>query len=129
MKIYVAHSKQINYIDELYKPLRNDMFFNNHKLILPHENNQENTNTRDFYKSIDVLIAECSKPATGLGIELAWAYDDNKPIYCFVKKKEKISNSIKAITNNIFEYTDELDLINQIKERIKYESNNNSTTK
>ena len=42
--------------------------FNNHKLVLPHENNQENTNTRDFYKSIDVLIAECSKPATGLGI-------------------------------------------------------------
>ena len=29
MRIYVAHSKKMNYIDELYKPLRNDDFFAN----------------------------------------------------------------------------------------------------
>lgn len=37
MKIYIAHSKEIDYINDLYKPLRNDSFFNDYELILPHE--------------------------------------------------------------------------------------------
>jgi len=110
MKIYIAHSKEINYIDDLYIPLKNHNH-NNHELILPHEHSNTNYNTRNFYKSLDVLIAEVSKPAVGLGIELGWAFDDNVPIYCLYKKGSKYSSSIKCITSNIYEYSNTNELI------------------
>ena len=94
MKIYIAHSKKIDYINNLYKPLRNDTFFNEYELILPHEKCESSSNDRKFYKDIDVFIAECSEPTIGLGIELGWAYDDHKNIYCIYKSGKRISNSI-----------------------------------
>ena len=121
MKIYVAHSKQIDYINDLYKPLRNDSFFKEYELILPHEESEYSSNTRGFYKSIDVFIAECSEPATGLGIELGWAYDDNKSIYCIYKKGYKISGSLKAVTDNFFEYNSLNEMIEIIKEIVENE--------
>lgn len=119
MKIYIGHSKDINYIDELYKPLRNDSFFNEYELILPHEKSRDSSNTREFYKNIDVFIAECSEPATGLGIELGWAYDDNKNIYIIYKKGKKISGSLKAVTDNFFEYESVEEMVEIIKEIVK----------
>ena len=122
MKIYIAHSKQIDYINELYKPLRDDLFFEESELILPHEKSEYSSNTREFYKSIDIFIAECSEVATGLGIELGWAYDDSKNIYCIYKKGKKLSNSLKAVTNNFFEYENIADMVEIIKEIIKKEN-------
>ena len=121
MKIYVAHQKQIDYINDLYKPLRNDSFFKEYELILPHEESEYSSNTRVFYKSIDVFIAECSEPATGLGIELGWAYEDNKSIYCIYKKGYKISGSLKAVTDNFFEYNSINEMIEIIKEIVENE--------
>lgn len=115
MKIYIAHSKNMNYIDELYKPVRNDEFLRNYEIILPHEDSKVSKNSREFYKTIDIFIAECSEPATGLGIELGWAYDDGKKIYCIHKEGTKINNSIRVVTNNIYEYKDSTDMINIIK--------------
>lgn len=112
MNIYIAHSKDINYINELYEPLKkHNKSLNN--LILPHQYETNNYNTREFYKTLDLVIAEVSKPATGLGIELGWAFDDKTPIYCISKKGIKVSSSLKAVTNNFFEYSnnDELLLI------------------
>ena len=68
------------------------------------------------------MIAEVSYPATGMGIELGWAYDDNVPIYCLFQKNMKVSNSLKSITKNIIEYENEKDLLNIIKEIIKREN-------
>ena len=115
MRIYIAHSKNMNYIDELYKPLRMDDFLSNHELILPHEYSEISSNSREFYKTIDIFIAECSESAIGLGIELGWAYDDSKKIYCIYKQGKKLSNSVKVITNNIYEYKDSADMISIIK--------------
>lgn len=126
MKIYVAHSKQIDYVNDLYKPLRNDLFFKEFELILPHEKSVYSSNTRDFYKNIDVFIAECSKPAVGLGIELGWAYDDNKKIYCIYKKGQKISSSLKSVTHNFFEYDSLNEMLEIIKEIVGNEKMNGS---
>lgn len=115
MKIYVAHSKKMNYIDDLYKPLRSDPFFNNHELILPHEADVNSANSREFYKTIDIFIADCSEPATGLGIELGWVYDDNKKIYCIHKSGSKISNSIKVLTDSFYEYSNPTEIVEIIK--------------
>ena len=35
-KIYIAHSKEIDYINELYEPLKNADFLKNYTLLLPH---------------------------------------------------------------------------------------------
>ena len=117
MKIYIAHSREFDYLNELYKPLRNDAFFNDYELILPHETVDSN-NDRYFYNDIDLFIAECSYPSTGLGIELGFAFDSGKEIYCLHKKDKNISGSINVITNNIFEYESIEELVNIIKDII-----------
>ena len=71
---------------------------------------------------IYLFIAECSYPATGLGIELGWAFDDNTPIYCLHKKGTEVSGSIYAITQNILEYKD-IDEMLEIIEKIAMECN------
>ena len=118
-KIYIAHSKEIDYINELYEPLKNADFLKNYTLLLPHELSEFSYNTRDFYKDIDIFIAEVSKPATGLGIELGWAFDDNKKIYCIYKANETVSSSIKSITSNIFEYNNKDEMLEIIKKIIE----------
>ena len=115
MKIYIAHSKKIDYINDLYIPLRNDSFFYEYELILPHEKSESSSNDREFYKNIDVFIAECSESTIGLGIELGWVYDDCKNIYCIYKSGKKISNSIKAVTHNFQEYENVKEMVIIIK--------------
>ena len=121
MKICIAHSRQIDYINDLYKPLRNDLFFNDYELILPHEKSEYSSNDRQFYKDIDVFIAECSEVATGLGIELGWAYDDHKNIYCIYKSGKKISNSIKTVTHNFYEYENTNEMVEIIRKIVEQE--------
>lgn len=106
MKVYVAHSKKVDYKNEIYKSLRNDEFFNSVELILPHEVSDNSSNTRDFYKDIDLFIAEVSMAGTGLGIELGWVWDDGTPIYCLYKKGSKISGSLHSVTDKFIEYED-----------------------
>ena len=115
MRVYIGHSKKIDNINEIYEPLRKDTFFNNYELILPHEKDKNSSNSREFYKTIDIFIAECSDVATGLGIELGWAYDDNKKIYCIYKKGKKISGSLKSVTNYFYEYNDLDEMVNIVK--------------
>ena len=105
MRIYVAHSREFDYKRKLYIPIRNRENLRKNEIILPHEESSMSSNKRDFYKNIDFIIAECSYPSIGLGIELGWAFDDNIPVYCIHKKNIKISGSINAITQNIFEYS------------------------
>lgn len=119
MKIYIAHSKDFDYKNELYLPIRNDKELKKLEIILPHEISNISSNTRDFYRSIDLFIAECSYPAVGMGIELGWVYDDNIPIYCIHKKGVKPSNSIKALTSNIYEYNNVEEMLEIIKKIIK----------
>jgi len=119
MKIYIAHSRQMDYINELYNPLRSEPFFEEHELILPHEKSDKSSNTREFYKTIDVFIADCSEAATGLGIELGWAYDDNKKIYCIYKSGSVLSSSIKAVTKNFYEYENSNEMVEIVKDIVE----------
>ncbi len=118
MRIYIAHSRDYDYLNELYKPLREDIFFNEQELILPHEDSNY-SHTRDFYNDIDLFIAECSYPSIGLGIELGYAYDDNKPIYCIHKKDKNISGSIYAVTNEVYSYSSTEEMVELIKGIVK----------
>jgi len=116
MKIYIAHSRDFDYINELYLPLKNSDIFKEYDVILPHDGDNYK-HGRDFYKSIDLVIAEVSFPSTGLGIELGFLYDDNKPIYCIHQGDKKISSSISVVASNINAYSN-LDEMLEIIARI-----------
>ena len=118
MKIYIAHSRDYDYQNELYLPIKNSDIFKEHEFILPHESNNYK-HDRDFYKNIDLVIAEVSFPSTGLGIELGFLYDDNKPIYCIHQTDKKFSGSINVITKNIYGYNSQDEMVEIIKEIIE----------
>ena len=115
MKIYVAHSRDFDYQNELYVPLKNSEIFKQHEFILPHDGDNYK-HERYFYKSIDLVIAEVSYPSTGLGIELGFLYDDNKPIYCIHQSDKKISSSISVVASNINVYSNLNEMIEIVKE-------------
>ena len=115
MKIYVAHSRDFDYQNELYVPLKNSEIFKQHEFILPHDGDNYK-HERYFYKSIDLVIAEVSYPSTGLGIELGFLYDDNKPIYCIHQSDKKISSSISVVASNINVYSNLDEMIEIVKE-------------
>lgn len=119
MRIYIAHPTSIDYKKEIYEPLRNDDFFLEHELVLPHEEGVDIHNSREDYKSYDVVIAECSEPSIGVGIELGWFYDDGKPIYCAYKEGTKPSSAIRNISRQTVEYNNRQDFIDKIKKIIE----------
>ena len=116
MKIYIAHSRDFDYQNELYLPLKNSDIFKEHEFILPHDGDNYK-HSRDFYKNIDLVIAEVSFPSTGLGIELGFLYDDNKPIYCIHRSDKKISSSISVVASNINVYSN-LDEMTEIVKKL-----------
>ena len=82
---------------------------------MPHEKSAELFDSKKYFDKCDLVIAEVSYPSTGQGIELGWANLKNVPIICFYRTGTKSSGSIKAISNNIFEYSDSDDLLDKIK--------------
>jgi len=116
MKIYIGHSKELNFKDDLYLPIRESQLYDEHEIILPHEIYQEASDfvTKDIIKTCDVMIAEVSFPATGLGIELGWANAFERPIICIYREGSKISGSLKVVCENFIEYTDKKDLIEKL---------------
>jgi nucleoside 2-deoxyribosyltransferase len=120
--VYIAHSRSFDYKNELYKPIREDSDLCAYSIHLPHELENSNTNPRSFYKNMDVVIAECSYPSTGMGMELGWAYDDGKPIYCIHKKGSKVTESLKSVTTEFHEYEGKEDMVQLIKTILQYEN-------
>lgn len=127
MKIYFGHSKNMDYENVIYKVVRNNKDLDKLNIILPHEKDKSAYNGRDFYKDIDIFIADVSEKATGLGIELGWAFDDNVDIYYVYKNGSKLGNSLKCLSDKFYEYDDDMSLVNCIEEIIKdWKSNNGS---
>jgi len=121
MKIYIGHANVLDFKKELYQPIRDSQLNTTHEIILPHEvyENASDFVTRDIIKTCDVMIAEVSFPATGLGIELGWADCAVVPIICIYKKGQKISRSLKVVSDNFIEYTDTDDMISKIGDAIR----------
>lgn len=116
MNIYVAHSNKFDYIKKLYEPIKNAKSLSIHNFFFPHNKVNKLVKTKEIIKNYDLVIAEVSLPATGLGIELGWADDLNTPILCIYENGIKISSSLKFITNNFIEYNNSKDLIEKIND-------------
>ena len=104
MRIYVAHPTGMDYENEIYRPLRENEILRRHELVLPHEKAQEIANAREDYRGFDLVIAECSQPSMGVGIELGWFYDDRVPIVALVKRGFVASEALKIVATEILEY-------------------------
>lgn len=118
MTIYVSHSTSYDYLNDLYIPIRASELNNTHKFILPHETTLKQYKTKELFVSgkCDLVIAECSYPSIGQGIELGWADFYKIPIVCFYKKGVRPSGSLQAVTNKFIEYKNNYDLITRLQE-------------
>ncbi len=113
MKIYFGHSKELDFKKKLYKPIRNSSLNSLYDIIFPHEIYEKSTDfvSRDVIRTCDLMIAEVSYKAIGLGIEIGWADLFKCPILCVYKKGIKISGSLIVVTDNFIEYDNSEDLI------------------
>jgi nucleoside 2-deoxyribosyltransferase len=125
MKIYICHSKSYDYKNELYIPIRASSLNTDHKIILPHEADQtdEGFSTRDVIKTCDLVVAEVSFAATGLGIELGWADAFGRPIICIYRAGSTVPGSISFLTSNVIEYSNHADMISRIVDAISIINN------
>lgn len=129
MDIYVGHSSSIDFKEQLYRPLRNSSLEDEHNLVLPHEDSDEQFDSKEFLKNeCDVFVAEVSEASTGLGIELGWADLYEVPVICIYREKAEISGSLSVLNAEMIEYKDREEMINAITEVIEEEYNENRTT-
>jgi len=114
MKIYLSHSSNYDYENDLYIPLKLSVIVKEHEVFFPHDKVNLNTNSKALIEHGDLLIAEVSEPSTGQGIELGWANGASKPIVCIYKTGSKISSSLKFIANQFIEYEDSDDMVSKL---------------
>jgi hypothetical protein len=116
MKIYVAHSRGFDFKNELYSPIRQSELSKQNEIILPHEFSNASYSSKELFQNrkIDLLIAEVSYPATGLGIELGWANLLGVKIACIYKEDKVVSGSVKSISDKIISYNRD-NLIEKLK--------------
>jgi len=115
MKIYVTHSNQWEYRQKLYLPLKQSKLAKVHEIYYPHDEEQKNEHSKETIRNSDLVIAEVSLPATGMGVELGWAEDRNVPILCIAQEGYHVSNALKHITNYFIVYQNEQDMIEKIE--------------
>jgi len=115
MKIYISHSSNYDFDNELYGPLKQSPLSKNHTFYFPHDKDNVQVDARPIIKESDLIIAECSQPSTGQGIELGWASVHNTPIICIYLKNSRTSNSLNFITKQFIEYENLEDMIKKLE--------------
>lgn len=117
MRIYVAHSTNFDFKNELYEPLR-ALSSDEYMFIFPHEDDIFK-HSKQIIAESDLVLAEVSYPSTGQGIELGWASAESVPIICVHKSNSKISGSLQAVSYNFLEYSTADDMIAQVKSTLE----------
>jgi len=118
MKIFLSHYRHTEYETELYAPLRESPLASEHDIIMPHEHGSV-VSTKEMVESADLVLAEVSRSATGVGIEIGWANALEKPIICIFKSGVKPSNSLQFVTKDFIEYEGTADMIAKITACLK----------
>jgi hypothetical protein len=118
MNIYISHSGNYDYENELYKPIKESELSSRHHFFLPHEPENMDTDAKSELKHTDILVAEVSYPSTGQGIELAQAEAAGVPIVCFYKTGAKTSGSLRFVTDEKIEYQDIEDFLAKLSSRL-----------
>ena len=115
MNIYVGHSSEIDYIKDLYKPIKDSKLVADHKFVYPHESGSEQFDSLAFFKSkCNLLIAEVSNASTGLGIEIGWADAHKIPVIYLHKKDTQVSTALSKVSDSFIEYYNGKDMIGKL---------------
>jgi hypothetical protein len=115
MNIYLSHSSNYDYENELYSPLKSSDLARKHQILFPHDKENTNQNSKNTIELTNLIIAEVSRPSTGQGIELGWADELNITILCLYKTSSQISSSLQFISKDFIEYNDSVDMIKKIE--------------
>ena len=106
MNIQIVHSREHDFVSELYEPLKRSDVRERHNFLLPHENNESWLDSYKTIQTMDLLIAEVSYPSLWLWMELARAFHFAIPVLCLHKAWMKPSSSVSYVTSNIQSYKD-----------------------
>lgn len=117
MKIQVWHSKDFNFREELYAPLKEN--FTEIDWVFPHETDKTVVKSEETLKDVDIFLAEVRTAGTGLGIEIGFAHMYKKRIICIHKSGSQISSSLKYVSEEFIEYKDVADMIEKLKNILK----------
>ncbi len=118
MKIYIGHSNDFNFKEELYMPIIESKLNEKVEFIFPHLTTQT-FNSKEIIEQSDLFIAEVSRPSLGLGIEIGRAEMKNKKILCIYNEKYKKPSSLKYVNVDIFAYKDKEDMVCKLEEYIE----------
>ena len=118
MKIYIGHSNDFDFKEELYNPIINSKLNDKIDFIFPHLTSKT-FNSIDIIEKADLFIAEVSRPSLGLGIEIGRAEMKNKKILCIYNENFKEPTSLKYVNVDILKYKDKEDMICKIEKYIK----------
>jgi len=125
MKIFFAHATDHSFKYDAYKAIRASAINQKHAFTLPQEQGFQPPMPQDIIIAHDILVAECSFPSTGQGIELGWMHSLKKPVLCLYREDAKPSGSLRNVAHEIGVYKDFDDMIKKIETFIKkYESQN-----
>ncbi|MDD5457654.1 MAG: hypothetical protein PHV30_11580 [Candidatus Margulisbacteria bacterium] len=116
--IYFSHKRRGFDYQTLYAAIRKSELNQKYNIILPHEDRETAFKSKPMFKAgaIQVILAEVSQDATGLGLELGWADILGIPIICLFSKGAKKSGSLVELDNKHFlEYENFDDLLVQIE--------------
>lgn len=124
MKVYVSHSRNFDFKNELYLPLQG--LGGKAEFIFPHQDSADGVDSKDIFKNhgCDLVLSEVSFPSTGQGIEMGWADVYNIPIICIYKSGSKTSSSLKKISKTFIEYSNTDDLVNKLKPILNEQTHN-----
>ncbi|MDB4992467.1 MAG: hypothetical protein JWL75_712 [Parcubacteria group bacterium] len=117
MKIYVAHAGDFDYENKLYIPIKASNLAKEHEFFLPHEK-ENDFNTKEVIKTVDLLVADISQPSTGVGMEIGRAEAAGVSVLFVSEKGAKISTSLNYVSDQFIEYEDSNDLIAKLREYI-----------
>ena len=118
MKIYISHSSDYDYTNLIYNPIKSSWLMLHHDIFLPHDQDTI-IDSKEIIKQQDILIAEVSLPSTGQGIEIGWANSASVPIYSIHKNNAHVSSSLVFVSNKIFTYDNEAEMLAVISSILK----------
>lgn len=103
MKIFVSHSTNFDFQNELYTPLKNSDLAKIHEFVFPHDAGAE-INIKDVIRDCDMVVAEVTQTSFEQGLELGWANGAYVTTVCFYKPGTQISSSLNSVSEYLFEY-------------------------
>lgn len=111
--IYFAHSKDFPFESDIYEPIRKSPLFKQYHFIFPHAGGKV-ADSWESIQSCDLLLAEVSLPATGMGIEIGWADVLEKPIIAFHQESKNPGKGISFVAKEVIAYSSVSDFIQKL---------------